>query len=816
MADVTMKDFLLQYFMQLRFDEMPTEVRAQYDEYSATDNFHSDSNMKMWKDKLEGKPMPDPKGTEFHLTDDEWKKIYEEFRRAFLEMHNNRDDLDEKAVEVLDNYFGENKLFSSATATPEESAKILELKSLLETHDLSTQLKEQEILNDDFTYKNLLDGLTSRKYNTDPTFQSKLKQVASYLTMATDETGYYFDEKLLKLVLNNQPADFKLLENAFEKPEINDAKMETFKGRGSTHGDFDILLRELSSNKKFRDAFPSSKIKEPFEKAKEKVAYDNADSKDYVPPKHKEKVSAWKKISSMVGKTYSDVFKKYVKFTGDRLMFSPQAKDIINAIHKEKIKPTEGLEAVLKKEKEIIDALKYKSPKASEHFEWFVSTMKELKDIRPEAYKGALKDGSKMRRLVEEIIIKAAREGKKEEAKTVLETLSVIKYGFTTSKIMETIGKEEVSIFSDPNLSWNKNDSVKLVTAAMDKTIKYAFKGLGYGIATIGNIYKLNKTKFKGKSKRLDEERAAMAIKDDEEKQIKEGALDNLRAEAVTPTTELDNLDRTWNINDSTIARRETELQRDRTRETAQRTDRDNAKNRLDAAQQKVDAFNQLRTDISNLTAEITAIKNEIQSMETGDINKLKTELAAIPTPYPNAAIEHEARTKQQKLAELTQQVEEKKEELKEKEEEKKEKQTERGRTQSAAYYARSRIPQLTRELGLKDATLSSTKDINDRQQERINRFKDAKASLTELNNQITEHENELANWDANHKDKHIEDYKELMSYWDLLETGRGTHMGKMYNWGRLGFSAENAQKKFDVKKPTIIANHLAGYSYAA
>ena len=45
MADVKMVDFLLQYFMQLRFNEMPVEVRANFDDYAKNDDFRG--NMKI-------------------------------------------------------------------------------------------------------------------------------------------------------------------------------------------------------------------------------------------------------------------------------------------------------------------------------------------------------------------------------------------------------------------------------------------------------------------------------------------------------------------------------------------------------------------------------------------------------------------------------------------------------------------------------------------------------------------------------------------------------------------------------------------------
>ena len=50
MADVEMGDFLLQYYMQRRFNTMPATVRAQFDVYAKSDDFRG--NMKDWKKKL--------------------------------------------------------------------------------------------------------------------------------------------------------------------------------------------------------------------------------------------------------------------------------------------------------------------------------------------------------------------------------------------------------------------------------------------------------------------------------------------------------------------------------------------------------------------------------------------------------------------------------------------------------------------------------------------------------------------------------------------------------------------------------------------
>ena len=130
-------------------------------------------------------------------------------------------------------------------------------------------------------------------------------------------------------------------------------------------------------------------------------------------------------------------------------------------------------------------------------------TLGELKNTMPKAFAGALKTGRQMKAIVSELVIKAVRENKMDEAKTAMEVLSVVKYGYTTSKIMDALGNEKLSIFSDGGLSWNKNQAVQFVTNAMDKSIKAAFMGVGYLITMGGNAIRLNGSKFNGKTGRI-------------------------------------------------------------------------------------------------------------------------------------------------------------------------------------------------------------------------------------------------------------------------------------------------------------------------
>ena len=135
----------------------------------------------------------------------------------------------------------------------------------------------------------------------------------------------------------------------------------------------------------------------------------------------------------------------------------------------------------------IAEGLRFKSPTAAEHFDWFTKTMTSIKAKMPKAFEGALRNGRQMRAVISELIKTAVENGKEKEAKTAMEVLSVIRYGFTTSKIMDTLKETDFTLFSDSKLSWNKNEATQFITKALDKSVKFAFMGIGYGITIAGN-----------------------------------------------------------------------------------------------------------------------------------------------------------------------------------------------------------------------------------------------------------------------------------------------------------------------------------------
>lgn len=803
MADVKMADFLLQYFMQLRFNEMPPEVRAQYDAYAKSDDFRG--HMKEWKARLAGHDLPDPNGPDYHLAEDEWKELFREFQSAFRKMDTNRKNFvnavdfgvnNKDAIEFLDEYFGAGKLFDKATASPAAEAQIQVLANVLNSYKniLEIQFSEWGLTGGDFSYNDLTKGIKDKKYNTDSDFQTKVKNVAYYLTAYTTNP-YYKNDDLIR-ALGGNAFDFKDIQEGFDDKAVDPAKLNAFKT------EYDILLRTLAHKDKIRDVFPSDKIKTAFNTAKENVAYDDKNSKDYVPPKRDDELTPLQQLSRWADDTYADVFEKYTKFKGDRLYFSPQAKQIVAAIHKAKVKPTDGIKGVLDKAGDIEKGLLYKSPKATEHFKWFTKTMGELSNTMPKAFEGALRNGRQMHAIIEEMIMIAVRDGKVDEAKSAMEVLSVIKYGYTTSKIMDALGKEKLSIFSDGKLSWNKNEGMKVVTAALDKSIKTAFMGIGYGITMVGNAINLSGSKFNGRRGRMMDKQQEWATQNAADKaaaQTRRNTL-NTQDQALIQQENQNKSDVNQNlqpgqrtITDANFQQQKTDLETARAAEDAEKT-------RLEqraqdpaymASAQRVNDYNNLLQEQTSyqqnqpvLTREIADLDNQIQAIQT-DPNMSQTEKDMRSQGLIQTKIE-----KQNQLDQINQRLADIPNEL-------------NAITTNPNWTNDQHIVQ---QHQAETQAYNNTVDQNNAQEDRIKKWENATKSIEEINERISKRDEVMDKWDDNHKDK----YLELMAYWDMLETGRNTHMGKMYNWKPI--KAGNAQKKFNGQQ--IFNDYLSNYTY--
>lgn len=746
-----MNEFLLQYYMQRRFNTMPPEVRAQFDVYLASDDFRG--NMKDWKSKLmhqdaNGKwvenDLPDPNDAtgNFFLDDKEWAKFFNAFQDAFREMSASKDSFKDnaKATSFLNEYFGDpaTHLFANAVANPTAESLINgDFKQFLTDHrnGLEIYLKQWGLVDSDFSYSDLLNGISSKKYNTAPDFQKKLKTVAQYITFYVQQPDF---QQALGLQGRQLP-NFTDIENGFDTSTVNPNKLDYFKRN------YKSLLNTLVTDSKVYDVFKlydHGKISKHLEASVGKVDYANADSKDYVPPKRSDELTPWQHLKDNVKDTWTDYMDKYIKLRGDRLYFSNSAQLIFKALTGAKFKPTDGLDKLLSSAGDIKKNLMYKSPRAVDHFDWMNKTLGELKNTMPKAFAGALKTGRQMKAIVSELVIKAVRENKMDEAKTAMEVLSVVKYGYTTSKIMDALGNEKLSIFSDGGLSWNKNQAVQFVTNAMDKSIKAAFMGVGYLITMGGNAIRLNGSKFNGKTGRI------------------KGARD------------------TW-IADNNAQRAAAQQQK-----TANETQKTDLENNLTAMRNRGLTEQALDASIGQYRQDISALNQNLDNQ----VRNLEQWLAANQThPDANAVANY--------LVQL-----------------------QAGSNPAAPTVTDPAVQARVQNISQSRRDITAKTKQMDRKIKKRQEFENATQSIQMLNDQITKQNDVLNNWDANHKDK----YRELMAYWDMLETGRDSHTGKMYSW--TPGSAKDKLKNFNKKNPNtnlsiadkIILDNLNNYQITA
>lgn len=798
---VKMNDFLLQYYMQLRFNHMPAEVRAKFNEYAKNDDFRG--HMKDWKKNLmtngANNPMPDPNeaGGAWELSNDEWEKLFRAFQDAFRAMDADKKSFKDNkdANDFLNEYFGDLHLFSNGVASNDAEQEIQgNFKTFLESNRqvLEVAFKQWGLTDGDFSYSDLMSGIQDKKYNTSPKFQKKIKDVAQYVAYYMRQPDFV---NSLPNAQTNLP-DFEKVEKGFDDDQIDPLKLDYFK---RNHRD---LLDTLNKKSKIYSVFKTydkDKISKLLDEATQKVDYGNKESDDYVPPKRDDELTPWQQLSKNIGDTWSDYMDKYIKFRGDRLYMSNSAKAIVKALDdkKVKMKPTDGLGKLVENTDAIKANLLYKSPTATKHFEWMAKTLKELQSTMPKAFAGALQNGRQMRALVSELIMTAVRDGKMDEAKTAMEVLSVIKYGYTTSKIMDALGKENLSIFSDKGLSWNKNEGVQFVTNAMDKSIKAAFMGIGYGITIAGNAYNLHGSKFNRATGRMKQahDDFIRANDDAKNKKIAERNIENPLAQQRIQAEQ--NVMAQTGITDATYAQHEQAYNTAKSDAKQKLTVMNDADKRLKDANQKLESYDDLTQQINSANQALPQIQQNLQQLQNA-LNNPNT-YNGMPPQAANALavdiqrqitdLQQQERDIQQSLPQLQQQQQ----------------QLLANPDIQSALASR---PQYQADFNAAQTSYNTAQQMADQLGDPVHKFKNAKNRVDELNRQIDARNDEINNWD----DKHTDKFQELMAYWDFLETGRNTHTGNMYSW--TPGSAAKKQKKFNGS--ARFQQYLAAYGRVA
>ncbi len=539
---LSLKQKLFDYFAQRHFDLMTPEQRARFDDYAKNEDFLG--HMKHWNDNYKGAMLPDllsatvaGAANDHQLSPAEWEELYDAFQEAFQAMDSAKtpsvgfEGPYKKATkDFIAKYFGDSsKTFTTTSATtgPGSATDILtQLKDFLgdrtvtppATQSPYTALKPfltnvlKDVFSDGLDYDGFIAGLNSQKYNSDLKFRSKVETVIYYIQRNGPRIGAsvpsqgewpqgigytFFGAGIMAQVDTVVP----VLENIYSADtdtwyEMTNKSRHVNQFKNDFSEIFDTLLTKSTVRSDFLAKAPD-KISAPLTKAIELTDYENKDSKDYLPEKYPDEKNWMQQFEDWKNDTYEDYLRKFTNPSrGTRIFFSPWSQNIIKAFDKVKIKPTDGLEGILAKKTEIADKLK-SSKNSSDHFDWFVKTVELLKSAgMGKAVEGALRNGAQMRHLVSGLIAEAVKQGKEKEAKTALEILSVAKYGLSSSRTMDAINKTDMTIFSDGKLSWNKNEGIKMVTGAFDRTIKAGIQGIGYAATGTYNFIQHRRTKI--------------------------------------------------------------------------------------------------------------------------------------------------------------------------------------------------------------------------------------------------------------------------------------------------------------------------------
>ena len=839
---VKMDKFLSQFFRQMLFNEMPPEKFKTFTTYIANgDDFTGD--MKMWKERLvhqdangrwQKNDMPDgrsnaalglPPGTpanQWEMTDSEWEKLYLLFRDAFIQMdmnrskftdQNDKDSYNKDATNFLTDYFGDpaDKIFSNVVATPLAEADIANFATLINQNPaLERVFSSWGILNSDFTFSDLKKGISEKKYNKSADFRKKLQTLAEWLHEATDQGGINFVEQIYN-ALGGRTYDFPNLKNGFDEKKVDPLQLAKFK---DVHKD---MLHIVGKNKKIREQFKADKIMQSLDDAKQTVSYNDANTDNFLVDSKQDKLTWQQEFEKWRKDTYKDVFEKYKWLQGDRLYYSPQAAKIMGVL---KTKPTDGLDGIVKDAGNVEAELKKSSAAAAKHFSWTVKTLGAIKKVMPNAYAGALANGEQLNFVVEELIIRAVRDahnGNKDAipaAKTAMEVISVCKYGLTTSKIMDALKKEKLTLVSDPGLSWMENEWTAFVARAMDKSLDTAMKGVGYGITALVNTIRKSGSKFNGH--RGNKLQAEFTRWDTANTAARDAAItqrDTLNPIAEAERTAQQTRMTNTGITDATIGAFETRQERGEQLENRQKGVLDNATNAYNHAQHDFNTKENIRQSYENTIngypTKYTNLVNKSRQLRQ-QYNAIKTQLQAIPTPYPNAHEELRAQQLQQLYTRL---YDERKQTL--------------GQLNAARQElanANANIATATAEANAAQTALN-TADRTRQNEERlynyiqgrntdrynkITEFKNSKERVKELTDQI-DRRNKIANeWDNDHKNLH----DELVQFWDFLETGRDSKTGNFYN--RFTLSKKKAQNQFDSTKQTLFQQYQNQYAMAA
>lgn len=453
--------FIRDLAFQLNLSRMDDAQRARLEDYKKKNNATKDQNS--WNPDA---PLPDPTSTEYGIgSDADWQTLYESFQNILYSLNSERKGATKYHADVekfLDKFYGVGKCIAPFEVSSDITniltpAKATDFANYLNTIRAHLEANDIPAASTDKLINKLNDG----SFKKDKKALDILRAVCARII---------YDSATLPKTLPLTPDEINILyeKNGQGRPATAD-ELNNFRKN------YAELVKTLITNpevfKAFSDKDDSKLISYSIDQALNQSNYTNPDNKNFLPPLYKDRKRFFDRAKEKINKWGKDYFGRW-RSRHERHIYSTNASYIVSGIIDNKIRPIDGLGKIL----ENADKIKSKlAPKAKTEFDYFVKVLNKLSKTK--AFAEATKDGDQMRYLVQEIIKDAVHNDKVEEAKTVLETLAMVRYGAMTSSVRDKLKEatKDFTLFGDENLSFNKkNEGLKFVLKGFDKVIKTA------------------------------------------------------------------------------------------------------------------------------------------------------------------------------------------------------------------------------------------------------------------------------------------------------------------------------------------------------
>ncbi|NMA32650.1 MAG: hypothetical protein GX944_01825, partial [Alphaproteobacteria bacterium] len=448
-------------------------------------------------------PEPDPTDPNqagVYMDDIEWEKLYREFLKAFRKMDENRKTIRDVggAEDYLNLVYGYGCVFAPQKIESSAKSEIQNLLDFLRTSEgknYGRQIARQLQIED---FNKFLADVSAGKYETNGIIKQNIKGIIDYLQ-------YYQQSDSLKLndaasMQKYDKINFEKIEEGFDPSKENISnKIHDFKFV------YPELLRNLVLNKDLRDCFAKNdgeQITKPITKALEQTDYSNSESEYYVEPSEKDVLTPAQKLKKKLEGIHTNTIGKLKNAAlRDKYLMPDISKPIAVAIYDAGFHPKDGLKKFLELSKDIEKKFKGKDPKAAESFSFLVEVLNYAQTNTPKQFEGALKNGRQGLGLDILIAQYGIRKGKSDEQISAAhEVLSKLRWGYTTSVLREKLAANPLSIFSDPQMSYNKdNKAMQFISKAVDKTLHYGVLGV-FNVANMG----VNAIRRRGKYYKVD------------------------------------------------------------------------------------------------------------------------------------------------------------------------------------------------------------------------------------------------------------------------------------------------------------------------